>query len=247
MVFVDISGFTKLSERLARAGREGAEHLVDTISACFSTLLAEAYAEGGSLLKFGGDALLLWFTGEEHALRACTSAVGMRATLRRIGRVRAGGSSVVLRMSVGVHSGEYETYLVGGSHREYIVAGPAASSVVALESHAEAGHLISGAWPSFSPKDAYWKSTALMVVGSILGVLFVSLMRRVMVEDPDLPFPESLAASEIHKAGRRGTEAAKYLFYNLGLGALIQFLAEIQLFANDKDFLLRVGSLAKAW
>ncbi len=106
--------------------------------------------------------------------------------------------------------------------------------------------LISGAWPSFSPHDAYWKSTALMVVGSILGVLFVSLMRRVMVEDPDLPFPESLAASEIHKAGRRGADAAKYLFYNLGLGALIQFLAEIQLFANDKDFLLRVGTLGKS-
>jgi putative OPT family oligopeptide transporter len=106
--------------------------------------------------------------------------------------------------------------------------------------------LISGAWPSFSPQDAYWKSTALMVVGSILGVLFVSLMRRVMVEDPDLPFPESLAASEIHKAGRRGADAAKYLFYNLGLGALIQFLAEIQLFANDKDFLLRVGQLGKS-
>src|SRR5579863_5352469 len=106
--------------------------------------------------------------------------------------------------------------------------------------------LISGAWASFSPKDAYWKSTALMVVGSILGVLFVSLMRRVMVEDPELPFPESLAASEIHKAGRRGADAAKYLFYNLGLGALIQFLAEIQLFANDKDFLLRVGQLGKS-
>jgi putative OPT family oligopeptide transporter len=106
--------------------------------------------------------------------------------------------------------------------------------------------LISGAWPSFSPKDAYWKSTALMVVGSILGVLFVSLVRRVMVEDPDLPFPESVAASEIHKAGRRGAEAAKYLFYNLGLGALIQFLAEIQLFANDKDFILRVGQIGKS-
>ncbi len=46
-----------------------------------------------------------------------------------------------------------------------------------------------------------------------------------------------VAASEIHKAGRRGADAAKYLFYNLGLGALIQFLAEIQLFANDKDFI----------
>ncbi|MGH2852220.1 MAG: AAA family ATPase, partial [Solirubrobacteraceae bacterium] len=142
VVFIDISGFTKLSERLARAGREGAEHLVDTISACFSTLLAEAYADGGSLLKFGGDALLLWFTGEEHALRACSCAVGMRRTLRQIGRVRAGGSSVVLRMSVGIHSGAYETFLVGDSHREYLPAGPAVSAVVALESHAEAGQIL---------------------------------------------------------------------------------------------------------
>ena len=55
-----------------------------------------------------------------------------------------------------------------------------------------------------------------MMVGSMLGVLFVSLVRRVMVEDPELPFPESVAASEIHKAGQRGAEAAKFLFYNIG-------------------------------
>src|SRR4029077_3098475 len=106
--------------------------------------------------------------------------------------------------------------------------------------------LIAGAWPSFAPKDAYWKSTALMIVGSIIGVLFVSLVRRVMVEDPDLPFPESVAASEIHKAGRRGAEAAKFLFYNIGLGALIQILAEIQLFAADKDFFIPVGRLGRS-
>ena len=56
------------------------------------------------------------------------------------------------------------------------------------------------------------------MVGSILGVLFISLVRRVMVEDPELPFPESVAASEIHKAGQRGAEAAKYLFWNIGVG-----------------------------
>src|SRR5207245_3119805 len=50
--------------------------------------------------------------------------------------------------------------------------------------------LIAKAWPSFRPGDAYWKSTALIMVGSILGVLFISLVRRVMVEDPELPFPE---------------------------------------------------------
>src|ERR1700730_16982320 len=106
--------------------------------------------------------------------------------------------------------------------------------------------LISGAWPSFAPKDAYWKSTALMVVGSILGVLFVSLVRRVMVEDPELTFPESVAASEIHKAGRRGAEAAKYLFYNIALGAVIQLLGEIQLFAVDRNFFIPLGLLGKS-
>src|SRR5438093_10632152 len=63
LVFVDISGFTALSERLARRGRQGAEELTGTLSTCFADLLAVAYAAGGSLLKFGGDALLLLFDG----------------------------------------------------------------------------------------------------------------------------------------------------------------------------------------
>jgi len=125
-------------------------------------------------------------------------------------------------------------------------AGSIGESVAAGAIFTLPAFLISGAWASFGPKEAYWKSTALMVVGSIIGVLFVSLVRRVMVEDPELPFPESVAASEIHKAGRRGAEAAKFLFYNIGLGAVIQFLGEIQLFAPDKDFLLPVGQLGRS-
>src|SRR5690242_18835142 len=70
--------------------------------------------------------------------------------------------------------------------------------------------LIAKVWPSFRPGEAYWKSAALITVGSVLGVLFISLVRRVIVEDPELPFPESVAASEIHKAGQRGAQAAQY-------------------------------------
>src|SRR5512139_1631299 len=51
----------------------------------------------------------------------------------------------------------------------------------------------------------YLTASALMIVGGILGVLFVTVLRRVMVEDSSLPFPESVAASEIHKAGQRGS------------------------------------------
>ena len=78
--------------------------------------------------------------------------------------------------------------------------------------------VISGAWPVFDFEHAYLKSSLLMLVGGVLGILFVTLLRRVMVEDPDLPFPESVAASEIHKAGQQGSKAAKILFSNMGFG-----------------------------
>lgn len=102
------------------------------------------------------------------------------------------------------------------------------------------------AWASFDSAEAYWKSTALMLVGSVLGVLFVSLIRRVMVEDPELPFPESVAASEIHKAGQGGAKAAKYLFYNMGFGALVFLSGAFNLFAPDRDFFFRVGQLGRS-
>jgi putative OPT family oligopeptide transporter len=106
--------------------------------------------------------------------------------------------------------------------------------------------VIAKAWPSFRPADAYWKSTALMMVGSILGVLFISLVRRVMVEDPELPFPESVAAAEIHKAGQRGAQAAKYLFWNIGVGGVVYILGRFGLFAADKDIHFAVGSLGRS-
>ena len=82
LVFVDVSGFTALSERLARAGNIGAEELTDTISTCFAALLGVAYAGGGSLLKFGGDALLLLFTGDDHSGDNEDHPPGMHLTAR---------------------------------------------------------------------------------------------------------------------------------------------------------------------
>src|ERR1700720_3449908 len=122
-------------------------------------------------------------------------------------------------------------------------AGSICESVAAGAIFTIPAFLIAKAWPTFGPADAYWKSTALIMVGSILGVLFISLVRRGMVEDPELPFPESLAASEIHKAGQRGAEAAKYLFWNMGVGGIVYMLGKFGLFAADHDFHFRIGNL----
>ncbi|MGA9118961.1 MAG: oligopeptide transporter, OPT family [Bacteroidota bacterium] len=70
----------------------------------------------------------------------------------------------------------------------------------------------------------YLVASSLMILGGILGILFVTILRRVMVEDTSLPFPESVAASEIHKAGQRGAGAALQLFRAMGVGALIKLL-----------------------
>jgi putative OPT family oligopeptide transporter len=125
-------------------------------------------------------------------------------------------------------------------------AGSIGESVAAGAIFTIPAFLLAKAWPSFRPADAYWKSTALIMVGSILGVLFISLVRRVMVEDPELPFPESVAASEIHKAGRRGADAAKYLFWNIGVGGVVYMLGRFGLFASDQDFYFRVGNLGRS-
>jgi putative OPT family oligopeptide transporter len=103
--------------------------------------------------------------------------------------------------------------------------------------------VLSGVWPEFDMAHGYWKSVALMAVGGTLGILFVTLLRRVMVEDPELPFPESVAASEIHKAGQRGAGAAKLLFANMGIGAVVYFLGAINLFNASRNFLLHVGNI----
>jgi len=125
-------------------------------------------------------------------------------------------------------------------------AGSIGESVAAGAIFTIPAFLLAGAWKSFRPEDAYWKSTALITVGSILGVLFISLVRRVMVEDPELPFPESVAASEIHKAGQRGAKAAKYLFWNIGVGGLVYMLGRFGLFASDHDFHFSIGTLGKS-
>jgi len=107
--------------------------------------------------------------------------------------------------------------------------------------------LISGAWLKFNTVEAYLKSSALMFVGGLLGIMFVTFLRRVMVTDPDLVFPESVAASEIHKAGQKGSQGSKFLFQAMGLGALLYSLGVVQIFAASKDFIIKVGKLGTSF
>jgi len=80
--------------------------------------------------------------------------------------------------------------------------------------------MISGAWTEFNLRDA----TLIMGIGGVLGVLFVIILRRSLVVEADLPFPESVAASEIVKAGQKGQTGAGLVFGAMGIAALWELI-----------------------
>lgn len=142
LCFVDISGFTNLSEKLARRGRIGAEELTEVLDRVFGGMLRLAYDRGGSLLKFGGDALLLMFEGDHHPIQAASAAVEMRSALRDATQVPTSAGRIHLRMSVGLHTGPIDLYLVGDSHSELVITGDTATITTEMEGAADAGDIL---------------------------------------------------------------------------------------------------------
>jgi class 3 adenylate cyclase/tetratricopeptide (TPR) repeat protein len=190
LMFIDVSGFTALSERLAQRGKVGAEQLTDVLNAVFGHMLGLAATRGGTLLKFGGDALFLLYTGPDHPVQAASSAVELRAALAQATKTPGPAGRLHLRMSVGVHTGMVDLFLVGSSHRELVVAGPATTAVAAMEAAASAGQIL------LSPATA--QRLPAGAVGEALGpgrlLRWRAAHAPLPIEDPDAAPP--------HDAGR---------------------------------------------
>ena len=91
--------------------------------------------------------------------------------------------------------------------------------------------LLGGVWPDLSTH--FWDAAWLMLAGGLLGIFFIIVLRRPLCVDSDLPFPEATACVEVVKAGQHGTtEAPRYVFGAMGLGAVLQF------FTNSRGFTL---------
>ena len=132
LCLADISGFTALAERLTRRGRVGGEELVETVSRVFRTMLESARERDGMLLNFGGDSLLLLYQGEDHAVRAASTALEMRRAIREAAAIPTSVGRLQLSVSVGLHSGTFHCFLVGSSHRELVLIGRNASVAAAM-------------------------------------------------------------------------------------------------------------------
>ena len=61
---------------------------------------------------------------------------------------------------------------------------------------------IASIWNPFFSLEHYILSTVMLVFAGILGIMYVTILRRVLVEDAELPFPESIAAPRFTNRAR---------------------------------------------
>lgn len=174
----DISGFTPLTEELTHAfGPErGAEELVTQLNAIYDTLIAQVDLYGGSVIGFGGDAVMCWFDGDDGR-RAAASAFAIQDAMQKFGTVEIPRSGTVsITVKVAVAAGTVRRMIVGDPSIQLIdvIAGKPLDALDAAEGLVEKGQVIIAetAWSSAAKiaKFEGWRSRDGMRYALVSGL-----------------------------------------------------------------------------
>ncbi|MEM7030649.1 MAG: ABC transporter substrate-binding protein [Chloroflexota bacterium] len=151
-LIADISGFTPLTEALTHglSADHGAEELTRALSDVFTPLIEEVHAFRGSVMKFGGDALIVWYPREKAVRRAAvirraiTSAWRMQQAIQVHGKVPTPIGTVTLQMKVGLTYGSVKRFNLGLPAYGYedILGGETLDRMADAEHHAEPGDIM---------------------------------------------------------------------------------------------------------
>ena len=143
VLFVDISGFTALTERLAQKGTIGVEELTTHLNAYFGQLIELIIAHKGDIFKFAGDAMLAIWPAESMSLYLATycAAQCALAILNDLGKYQAANTE--LRLHMGIGAGKLQEFYIGGLNGrwEYLVAGEPIAQVGLAETAAGIGEV----------------------------------------------------------------------------------------------------------
>src|SRR5215216_721134 len=147
-LFADVSGFTPMSEALARTGRRGAEDLTLILNRYFTRMIALLHDYGGIVCKFGGDALTVIFPYHMRmrgsvTRRAVTCAHAMQAAMPDYAAIPTSAGMFGLAMKIGIARGSLLSMTAGDTDRlEYILAGGPLDRCADAEHHADKGEIV---------------------------------------------------------------------------------------------------------
>jgi class 3 adenylate cyclase/tetratricopeptide (TPR) repeat protein len=142
MMFADLSGFTRLSERVARVKGAGAEVVKGTINAVFEPCIDAVLREGGDVVKFAGDGLMMMFEGDGHELTAVRAAAALQRAVQQIGRVQTPAGPARIGVSIGLSTGRFLCLLPRAGRLEPVVVGEALDAMFEAEAFAASGTIV---------------------------------------------------------------------------------------------------------
>jgi len=141
VLFADVTGSTELGEKL------DAERLREVMDAYFTAMRGAIEAEGGTVEKFIGDAVMAAFgvpaAHEDDPARAIRAAMRMRKRLEALNEEIARTHGVRLQMRIGVNTGEVLA-VTAPRPGEAMVTGDAVNAAARLEQVAEPGQVLVG-------------------------------------------------------------------------------------------------------
>jgi class 3 adenylate cyclase len=146
LLFSDVSGFTALSERLAVLGPKGAEHLTGVINRYFTAMIGILSQSNGTLLKFAGDATLVYFPEQAdgvHVQWAARAGLRMMRAMQDFANLPTPLGPVSITMKVGLSAGTFLAANVGSEKRmEYVLIGPTVSQTLQAEGCTTPGDIV---------------------------------------------------------------------------------------------------------
>jgi class 3 adenylate cyclase len=167
VLFADVSGFTAMSEKLSVLGKEGAEEVTGIVNSYFSTMLEINDGFGGDLLKFGGDALLIFFEGNLGPFQALSTSRAMMDAMSAFKQVQTSQGEFPLKMKIGLACGSVFLASLGTKENmDHAVMGNTLFHLAGAENNATAGQIVAhsslrevtGDIASYSTViDDYWK------------------------------------------------------------------------------------------
>ncbi|MEE9162261.1 MAG: oligopeptide transporter, OPT family [Candidatus Neomarinimicrobiota bacterium] len=86
--------------------------------------------------------------------------------------------------------------------------------------------ILMGYWKEFSFSEHYWTITGIAATGGLIGVLFTIPLRRALIVEENLRFPEGVATAEVLKSGEAGASKLRLLVQAALIGGLFKFASE---------------------
>lgn len=179
VLFMDVSGFTALSEALTRQDHSGSEQLTEILNAFYERMVATIEQAGGYVVKFSGDAITAIFPAlQDRDALADALHCGLEQIniAHRLPTTVVEGQDFPLRVKVGVSEGPLYTAGVGSYEGElrYMVAGRPVQEASRATTFCAAGELMVPAQlEQRLPDDV----TSLSAPGGHLSVM-LALLRR---------------------------------------------------------------------